>query len=262
MKYQIIKNKSFIKVSGNDALSFLQGIMSADIKSKGQVYSLMLNPQGRYLSDFFIINHQDSFLLEMPSSHKDQILAKLKMYKLRSDVIIYDLSNQYFVIFSDAALDGDSTISYQDPRTHNYFRNIIPKEYEQKFLQNDSEFYQELKYRKPILDGYDMVYEKSIPIEYGMENFNAISFTKGCYIGQEIISRAKHTGVVRKRIYVLESKNSDINAKQDDEVLINGEKMGRICSVWRDKAIALMKEGADQTAEWRVSGMKVFCLNL
>ena len=262
MRYQIIKNKYFVEISGSEALSFLQNIMTADIQEKTPAYSLMLNPQGRYLSDFFIVNYSNSFLLEIPTSHKNEILAKLKMYKLRSDVHIKDISDEYFPIFSDDQLLQKAIISYQDPRINQYYRSILSKTYEQEFLQNDYEFYNYLKYSQAIIEGSDMVYEKSIPIEYGMENFNAISFTKGCYIGQEIISRTKYTGVIRKKIHIVESENHELKGKQEDEVLINGEKMGKICSVWKNKAIILMKEGSNADAEWEINGIRVSLCHL
>jgi folate-binding protein YgfZ len=267
MNYQIIKNKAFIKISGADSLKFLQGIMSANVTIGRSTYALLLNPQGRYLSDFFISWVDDnSAILELPIENKDQILAKLRMYKLRSDISLEDISDEYFVVFSDKKIE-DAYLSYLDPRfSHDdsdspnskctFTRSIMQKAFEAKFLQNDSEFYNILKYDLPVIEGCDMIYEKSIPIEYGMEKFNAISFTKGCYIGQEVISRTKHTGVVRKKIYLAESEDH-IHAKQSDEILINDRKMGKICSVWKNRAIILMNDMMSNDGLYEVNGQRL-----
>ncbi len=312
MRHQIINNKAFLQISGADALQFLQGIMSADVHAEKATYALLLNPQGRYLSDFFISWIEgNSAILELPVANKDQILAKLRMYKLRSDISLEDVSDQYFVVFSDGKIE-EAEVSYVDPRidtatavrklslreavgdgaipgdwkeyflnlTKNseiaasvglqpnpsrndkpltidgYFRSYLRKERLPKFLQNDSEFHDILKYSIPVIEGSEMIYEKSIPIEYGMEKFNAISFTKGCYVGQEVISRTKHTGIVRKKIYLAESKDN-IKASQSDEILLNGEKKGKICSIWKNRAIVLMNDIISEDGVYEVNGQRL-----
>ena len=238
---QIIENKSLIKVYGENRISFLQGILTTDIKKfEKPSYSLMLNPTGRYLSDFFVTQHDDYILLEIPSDNKEQILKKLKMYKLRSEVEISDVSDEFFIIFSDEEIVGSIFYSYSDPRLSSFgIRSIIHKKDYDILSNSNSDYYNRMKYQYGILDGSDLIYEKSIPISYGMHKLNAIDFEKGCYVGQEVISRSYYTGVIRKGVYILFS-DTDIRAQQNDEILINDRKVGKILSVWKNYALALI----------------------
>ena len=85
--------------------------------------------------------------------------------------------------------------------------------------------YNRIKYSLPIIEDSEMIFEKTIPIEYGLEQFGAISFTKGCYVGQEVISRTKHLGVIRKKLKVIDRSSMCEEYK--------------ICSQWQDKLIVL-----------------------
>jgi folate-binding protein YgfZ len=82
--------------------------------------------------------------------------------------------------------------------------------------------------------------EKSFPIEYGAEQLNAISYTKGCYVGQEVVSRTKYQGVIRKSVMKIEFSYPYI-ASTDRDIFQNQKKIGHICSSYGVKAIALIR---------------------
>ena len=84
--------------------------------------------------------------------------------------------------------------------------------------------------------------EKSIPIEFGAEELNAIDYKKGCYVGQEVISRAKYQGVVRKKIFKLQSDVNFLAIEQGAELTFEGVKVGKLCSFYENLAIGLLWE--------------------
>ena len=92
------------------------------------------------------------------------------------------------------------------------------------------------KYKYSIIDGYlDLVYERSIPIEYGAEELNAIDYNKGCYVGQEVISRVKYQGIVRKKIFKLQFGTEFAFKEHDPKITdLNGDKLGIMCSHYQN----------------------------
>ncbi|KJV91206.1 glycine cleavage T-C-terminal barrel domain protein [Rickettsia amblyommatis str. Darkwater] len=106
----------------------------------------------------------------------------------------------------------------------------------------------------------DLITDKSIPNMYGAEELNAISFDKGCYVGQEVISRTKYQGVIRRKIYKITADEDLSSLVKDEEILVDNNKIGVICSNYHNKAIALIREEkylADKEADVTVKGIKI-----
>ena len=95
-KYIVLKEAKFLFIKGKDNKDFLQGIITNDINkcNKKVIYSCLLSPQGKFLSDFFIIPFNDSFLIEINQKFFNDFIAKLKLYKLRSNINI-DETNDF-----------------------------------------------------------------------------------------------------------------------------------------------------------------------
>ncbi|MGD9650599.1 MAG: folate-binding protein YgfZ [Dongiaceae bacterium] len=201
-----LANRSVIAVSGPDAHGFLQGLISNDVNkiNNGQaIWAAFLTPQGKYLHDFFILEHEGKILLEVERQRKDDLLRRLAMYKLRSKVELSDLADGYQVYAAwggGAAAEG---IVYQDPRLAEAgSRIIIPsplrgrKEDEASFGQYDLH---RIKLGLPD-SSRDLIPERGILLENGFEELNGVDWNKGCYMGQELTSRTKYRGLVRKRL--------------------------------------------------------------
>lgn len=240
--YEILTNRAIIEVFGDDAMNFLHNLTTNDIKNNDYCYSYALNNQGRYLFDFFVLKLSATrFFIDININQSDLFKNHLVQYKLRAKIEVNDLTNAYQVIYSKQQLQFNS---YRDPRYNQLgFRSIINKD---DFLTTTGieGLYQQDKYNFAIVDGYeDLIANRSIPIEYGAEKLNAISYTKGCYIGQEVISRTKYQGVVRKKIFkcVTSNPNSSDIAK-NDEIMANNTKIGVVCSSYKNRAIALIRE--------------------
>ena len=242
---ELLEDRTIIHIYGPDAEKFLQGQTTNDIIKNQYSYNFILNNQGRYLFDFFVFQESDeSFYIDIHKDSADAFVKRLSMYKLRSKFELKNISDDFFVLYSKKAIDN-TLFSLKDPRSDKLgFRSIIRQDksdYAENYSKN---LYLNDKYNLAIIDGdIDLIYEKSIPVEYGADNFNAIDYQKGCYIGQEVISRAKHQGVIRKKIYKLKfgTKIAPVD-KGADITDLNGNKIGVVCSSYEKIAIAQLRE--------------------
>ena len=227
-------------------------------------YAMILSPQGRFLFDMFIIPFENSYLLDIFEGTKDLLLKRLRMYKINMLVEIekvdemsvgYVQSNEEGnnVILEDAQRSSGilgykiHAISYKDPRYKDLGWRFLAsrlRENDSGKSENDNESsYLQDKYKYAIPDGgIDLLYDKAMPQEYGSEQLNAISYTKGCYVGQEVISRTKSQGVVRKKIYKITADFDLSNIEHGTEITAGGNKIGIFCSGYKHEAIGLIRE--------------------
>lgn len=198
------KDRKIIELSGADKANFLQGLITNDVhllETQSIIYALMLSPQGRFQFELFVVcAGKNLWLLDVEAEHAEAILKKLQMFKLRSDINLC-ISNEWQVGVS-ANITG-SEILVLDPR----YSKMGYRFYQKKsidFSAADFENYQNLRLAFTVPEGSkDMILDKSIPLEWNMENLNAISWTKGCYMGQELTARTKHVGALRKNIFTV-----------------------------------------------------------
>lgn len=249
--YQILEDRAVILLKGKDALKFIQNFSTNDIDKLGFTYNYLLNNQGRYLFDFFAYKHDsESLYLDCSKEQIASLIKRLSLYKLRSDVVISDESDNLKILYSKEPIDSDERIKYSlpDPRYSKLgYRSLISEDKAQNMQQSgdhDKQLYLNDKYTHTIIDGcIDLVQEKSIPIEFAGEQQHALSFTKGCYVGQEVISRAKHQGVIRKKIYKLDfGTNIALSLRLADITDNAGNKIGVVCSNYKNLAIAQIRE--------------------
>ena len=297
--YEILSNREIIKIIGLDSVMFLQNLVTNDICKSSYCYTYLLNNQGRYLFDFFVYVHKlEEIYLDIDKSNKAALIEHLNFYKFRSKIQIIDCSDEYKIVYSHQKLDIDTLVTSRDPRYSMLgFRSIVssflslredamgvdeaisgkipeiatlPMVARNDGLENHATtslcesgnlIYLEDKYNFAIIDGVeDLITDKSIPNMYGAEELNAISFDKGCYVGQEVISRAKYQGVIRSKIYKITADEDLSSLVKDEEILTDNDKIGVICSSYRNKAIALIREEkylADNEADITVKGIKI-----
>lgn len=216
-KYVPLKNRAVIKITGSDREKFLQGIVSNDVRKINDytaIYTLLLTPQGKFLYDFFISQREGAYFADVNLAKKDEIIKKLSMYKLRSDVQISDVSAEFEVV----ALLGDKVFAeitnpemgkarkfckglvYIDPRTEKLFaRSFIERENKyqsfisHEFVEGGEDEYNDLLKNTGVPSGdNDLVSGQSFPHKFEMDKWNSISYTKGCYVGQEVTTRVHH----------------------------------------------------------------------
>lgn len=228
-----LKNRSVISLTGIDSKKFLQGLLTNDvskISADNYLYALMLTPQGRFLYDFFIIDFDGAILLDAQSTRVDEILKKFKMYKLRSDVA-FSLTN-LTVFVSDEKIVNTSIL---DPRSEALGYRTITSD---SFESIEPSWYHTIRIEHKIPDAdLDMIYERSLPMEMGLEALHAIDFQKGCYVGQEVTSRMKYRANIRKGLYHITHTGIKSESR---EIEWNGRKLGELLGRTSDSALALL----------------------
>ena len=249
-----LRDRSVLRVSGSDRKTFLQGLISNDIhllSANSAIYTLLLTPQGRFLHDFFIYENKDMLLIDV---HKEQVLSlekRLKVYKLRANVHIENVSSMYavFISFNNSKVDcfKDIVLSNPDPRLNDLGnRTIVEHQHIDSEVVSwaSDDDYDLMRLTLGIPQGYqDMIPEHSIPLESGIQDLNAISWTKGCYVGQELIARTRHRGQIRKRLFPVEGaanfcKDSTLSRAIVDNT---GDKVGELYSARQNRGLARLK---------------------
>lgn len=247
----ILKDRGLIFVSGSDADSFLQNIITNDIKKVSKtntIFSGIFTPQGKYLFEFFITKSGNSFLLDCDSKNCKEIIELLFKYKIQAKVEIKDLSSKFAVaIISTKKLNeiqkienkNTNTISYReaqifvDPRNDELGCRVISpieklyltiKKLNLKIIE--TQVYLNKAYNLGIpIQGVENLKEKLFGLEANFEDFNALDFKKGCYIGQENTARMKLKNKIRKRLFAIKS---NMELKIGDSIKFENIEVGKV----------------------------------
>jgi folate-binding protein YgfZ len=219
-----LADRGILSITGDDRKSFLQGLISNDtsrLAPKRALYASLLTAQGKYLHDFFLVEHGDAVLLDGEAERLDDLKRRLSLYRLRAKVAIENVSAVHEVLayFGDNAasafeLDGEpgsqttigATIAYVDPRLSALGQRLIAAKSDTATLLSQHgtgsiEDYERLRIGLGVPDGSrDMVVEKSILLENGFDELHGVDWKKGCYIGQELTARTKYRGLIKKRL--------------------------------------------------------------
>ncbi len=214
-----LPNRGLLKISGPDARPYLQGLVSQDMKrvtTEQAVYCAFLTPQGKFLYDFFVFEMDGALVLDCEADRRSDFFKRLSMYKLRSDVVLSDVTDEYQVYgvldamgFAErgAAKVLSGGIVYADPRLLDMgCRAVTPQgdtsALEQAGLSGGTlDAYEHQRIALGLADGSrDMGVDKALLLEYGFEELDGVSFTKGCFMGQELTARTRYRGLVKKRL--------------------------------------------------------------
>ena len=241
-------NSRFLSIEGEDSNEFLQNLITNDINQCSKInflYSCLLTPQGKFLSDFFIFKQDEKYFLETHSFFYEKLLKKLNLYKLRSKVYIKEVHNLHsYSVFGDLQKDQDTLIFNIDPRNTNIGFKLIHLKKDPKILDDfkniSEEKYHEILIQNLVpLSHYDLEENKSLLLENNFENLNSISWDKGCYVGQEITARMKYRALLKKKIYSLEIKDGSPIIGQ--LIKDNESEFGKIISIKNNFVLAMLK---------------------
>lgn len=216
MKAAFLSDRGVIKLSGVDARGFLNNLVTSEIEvvAPGIArFGALLTPQGKIITDFLVTEasagHGGGLLIELPRELAAPLATKLGFYKLRAKVTVENLSDALGVL---AVWNGEPMmkpdLTYPDPR-HNAlgFRILIPAELAAKTAAViGAELVDEAAYEAHRIatgvprGGVDFAYGDAFPHESNMDKLKGVDFDKGCYVGQEVVSRMQHRGTARTRI--------------------------------------------------------------
>ena len=215
MKAAFLPDRGVVKVSGEGARDFLNGLVTTDLAllrpGVGR-FGALLSPQGKITTDFLITEapsgHGGGFLIDCPRALAQALADKLGFYRLRAKVGIENLSDSLGVL---AAWDGEPALkpdlAFADPRNAALgWRILVPEELAQKAADLigaemvDSPAYDAQRIAAGVpRGGLDFIYGDAFPHETNMDRLHGVDFDKGCYVGQEVVSRMQHRGTARTR---------------------------------------------------------------
>ena len=240
-------NSRFLSVEGQDSSDFLQNLITNDVNKctkENIIYSCLLSPQGKFMADFFMFKNEEKYIIETHSVFYEKLLKKLSLYKLRSKVLINEITNFYsYSVFGELNNNYNFIIFCADPRNKKIGNKLICKSIELEklndFIEIDEKKYHEILIQNTVpLSHFDLEENKSLLLENNFENLNSISWDKGCYVGQEITARMKYRALLKKRIYSLSVKEGTPKAEQaikDDE-----NNYGKIINVENNSMLAML----------------------
>ncbi|MBV1900312.1 MAG: hypothetical protein KUG56_01435 [Kordiimonadaceae bacterium] len=236
-----LQNRAVIRLSGADSIKLLQGLVTNDVAKVGSdtaVYAGMLTPQGKFLFDMIIVADGDDLLLDVEASSKPNLIRKLTLYKLRADVTITDEDTTVWALFNGTAEQG---IAYKDPRHKALQQRVIATENPCPAAQDlQHETYEERRIRHGVPDGSrDIIPEKYFWLETNAEKINGVSFSKGCYVGQELTARMKHRTNLKKCLTPVRL-NGDVQPG-DTLKTAEGKPAGEIRTVANGHALAYLR---------------------
>ncbi len=231
-----LKDRALIRVSGAEAQSFLQNLITTDIVSLDAAEArpgALLTPQGKILFDFMIWRDGDDFIIETDESQREALTKRLTMYKLRAAVALAAEGNGISVSWDNASIDGvnDSRFAkagidvFRRPGQHG---------------SDDIAVYDALRATHGVaVSGSDYTLQDAFPHDVLMDLNGGLSFKKGCYVGQEVVSRMQHRGTARRRVVTVSS--TEPLPASGTEITANGKPVGTLGSVSGQNGLAIVR---------------------
>jgi len=200
-----LPDRGVIAIAGADRVTFLQGLVSNDVTAAAPgraVFAALLTPQGRWLADFFILATAEHLLLDAARAAIPALIQKLSRYRLRQAVTLRDASEDYAVYAAwngaPVTLPADA-IAAPDPRHPEAGWRILSTT--PLAATASAEAWDAHRLRLGLPEGArDLEAEKTLLLEARYDELNAISWTKGCYMGQELTARTRYRGLVKRRL--------------------------------------------------------------
>ena len=247
-KVYILEDRGILFVQGKDTKEFLQNLITNDInkcKENHFVYSCLLTPQGKFFADFFIFKNKEKYFFEVNDIFYENFLNKLNMYKLRSNINIEEIKLFYsFIIFRELEINNHYEILNFDPRNNNIGKKLIQYDplikFNEKIIEIDEKKYHEILIKNKVpYSPFDLQENKSLLLENNFDNINAISWNKGCFVGQEITARMKYRALLKKQLYALELISGKINI--GDKIIEKGVVLGEVISKANQYIFCILK---------------------
>jgi folate-binding protein YgfZ len=267
MKAALLPDRGVIKVAGGDARTFLNGLLTTDVTKvtpERARFGALLTPQGKIIADCIVVEAPAAtgggFFLDVPRALVPTLLGKLRLYKLRAKIACDDVSAELGVM---AAWDGDGTsksgLLYADPRLPQLGHRIIlpPQNVSDAIAELGAEHVDASAYDAHRIalgvprGGLDFTYGEAFPHETDMDQLAGVDFDKGCYVGQEVVSRMQHRGTARTRIVPVTA--CDFVPDAGMPVTAAGKTVGTLGSHVGAKGLAMLR--LDRVADARAAGV-------
>ncbi len=232
-----LKERSFIRVAGAEAEPFLHNLVTTDLASLGADEArpgALLTPQGKILFDFMIWRDGPGFLIETDTAQREGLLKRLTMYRLRAkvDFAAEDL-NGVTVAWGDAVTGGAEDSRFAKAA-------IVLTRAPGEHGSDAAALYDELRIASGVaVSGRDFALQDAFPHDVLMDLNGGLGFRKGCYVGQEVVSRMHHRGTARRRVVIVKG-NAGLPAS-GTELTAGSKPIGTLGSTEGDIGLAIVR---------------------
>jgi len=249
-----LSHKSIFLITGKDKIEFLQNIISNDIRhvSKEQsIYSTLLSPQGKFLYDFNIIQSGEDFLIQCNKNDIDDLITRLTIYKLRSDVVFVKKDEELLSLFinvdskgifeSSKKILGSTMVNefgtfFNDTRISEFgIHGIIKKNKVEEFVKTLNlqtlpiQTYQKLCHNIGFFEFLSKdILNQIFSLELNLKELHGVDFKKGCFVGQENTARMNLKEKIRRRLLPVQILNGQ--PKEQETIKLNDKIIGKIIS--------------------------------
>ncbi|MBP9753127.1 MAG: folate-binding protein YgfZ [Proteobacteria bacterium] len=233
-----LSHREIIVIEGKDRFSYLQGLISQDVFALSNdtplLYGLLLSTRGRIQYDLFFFD--DGEKLYVDTDQKQDLLKLLTIYKLRSNISISESSFFVYSIIKPTIEEEkfieNNPFYFKDPRHDEMGHRLYLKDQVTPPPLSSLSSYDQHRLTFSIPDGIkDLKKDQFFPLEWNMDKLYAISFSKGCYLGQEQTARTKHLNVLRKEV---------ILADTSSEMFIEAQEKEHVISIYDKKAFIIV----------------------
>jgi len=254
-----LNERAVISLEGADTFVFLQGLVTNDVTScttGNAIYTGLLTPQGKILFEFFIAGDGPAYLVDCAARSADELTRRLKFYRLRAKVAITPRPDLVVAAIWDgpppAGIGG--VIEFPDPRLALLGTRLIGEN--RRIEAVLGEFppgdFDQFRLQLGVPDSVDLPPDQVFALDAGFEELNGVSFSKGCYVGQEVTARMKHRATARRRFVVAEG---DPIPEPGTSIEAEGRELGKITSGKNGLGLALVR--LDRMAEAEANGIRI-----
>lgn len=231
MPITTLHDRAVLELSGEDRVPFLQGLVSNDVSGPAPVWAALLTPQGKWTADFFVVPRGDALLLDVEAAQADAIQARLMRFRLRSRVAMARAALIVQAGWDEPMPDG----AFPDPRLEAAgwrWLTATP-------LPGEAD-YDAHRLRLGLPGGSaDLEEGASILLEAGFDELHGVSWTKGCYMGQELTARTRYRGLVKRRLVPVAVEGPP--PPRGTPVLLDGAEVGEMRSARGARGMAVLR---------------------
>lgn len=266
MKAALLTDRGVLRVTGEPARHFLHNLVTANIGTltPGHArYAALLTPQGKIIADFFVVEASaedgGGFFIDAPKALVAELAQKLTFYKLRAKVTIEALDALAVLAAWDGIGSTEYGLDFRDPRLPALGQRVlIPADVVQEAAKDlgaalvDASAYEAHRIALGVpRGGVDFIYGDVFPHDADLDKLGGVDFKKGCFVGQEVVSRVEHRGTARNRIVPVEF---DAHAAEDGSPVMAGDKtVGTMGSSAGNLGLAMLR--VDRVADAMAAGV-------
>ena len=262
----ILLDRGVLAVGGAEARGFLNGLVTCDmakVAPGAPAFGALLSPQGKVLFDFFLVQDDERFLIDVAAERAAELAKRLGFYKLRAAVTIEPLPTKRVVaLLAPEPPTPARAILFDDPRSGprragadgddaRLGARAIVDARDAAFARDASDLYTHARIAATAPEGgLDFVYGDVFPHDVNMDLLHGVAFDKGCYVGQEVVSRTHHRGLIRRRTRRVSVDGAP--PPPGAPILAGDLVVGALGSTRDGRGLAVLR--IDRTAEARAAG--------